>query len=743
MTYQVYITDGGDVVELDTENIDVKSIFSLLDITNIGSRKDNIRTLTFRGTKTNNNAFGSFFDLGRTTDFDLSNNLFFNYNPLKSVTAFVYEDSSLIFKGSLRLTEISVDATSNVIYNTIVTGSFIDLKTAIQDKYLTDLDFTDLNHNYNIGNITNSWTGTTNQYVYPNIDYGYYSTGFTTTVNDIDARNFKPAIKVKSYFDRIFNQDGLSGFTYEIKGSSDFKNMFNSLIVPDTQEGAKYYTSGQTTTYSMSAGTTVFGFREHNKLAPLNIIATNQAQKVAELYSTYIDVLEIKKNVNCGVNLNLTLSATNTNATSFNENCKFYVRIVKRNSETNNDPDSENWNVLSEYTFDVIPNTTVVKPIKLIIGSVDLSIGEQLAVQVFGRGRINQIFSPVGTPIYLYDVEYTITASMLTLPVSVITYNITPSRYSGNTITPIPPVNIKQIDFIKSIVNQFNFLVYTNNDNHKHIFFEQYDDFYVLAQPQFIVNNSLDWSSKIDYKSGFKIKSNLDLPKSYLFTNKTDIDYLTDNYKKKFNEVYGELTFDDSYGLLETKKVELIFSPTIITSETGTDRKYPLLYKVESGVKKPTKTNIRLAFYNGLQNCNNYTIYNDETTGGTTTHQTYYTGSTYPQISNYYLVSGTSQFDLNFSIPIEYYFSASDDYTSSPNSYSSYYINQISDLTNPNVTYVECNVLLNAIDISNLDLKVPVYINTGTLNGAYFKVLSVEYDGGLSTSKVLLQKIGF
>lgn len=75
------------------------------------------------------------------------------------------------------------------------------------------------------------------------------------------------------------------------------------------------------------------------------------------------------------------------------------------------------------------------------------------------------------------------------------------------------------------------------------------------------------------------------------------------------------------------------------------------------------------------------------------------------------------------------------------NIYFNRYMQQVTDLTDPNVVFVECDAYLNEIDIANLDLKIPVFIDMGELGHAYFKVLSVEYDSKDVSAKVKLQKI--
>lgn len=764
MNYQVYITDGIDVVELDTENIDINSVFSISDIEDIGARKDNTKSIQFKGTKTNNNAFGTFFDLGRTSDFDYDNAILFNYNPLRKVTALVYDDTNLIFRGSLRIQEIQIDKTGSPIYNTVLTGSLIDLKTAIQDKMLSDLDFSDLRHNYAITAITNSWSASTEgydittstftstpfqygkNYVYPNIDYGNFLQD-ATSINQLHMKNFKPAIYVKEYFDRIFGQSNISGFTYEIKGSESFKEMFNHLIIPDNQLGFLSTISGVTSTCKLPLSASPYVFNRQpssdvdwawNKLIHIGEIVHPDTTIAGPLFQNHLGfynrVLDVQKDLTTSGKLEIVfdgfLSVT-TGITSL----LGAVRFVKRAPEDNEDGDS-GWTEILRKEFNLQANVgNQTFNYSLDIGNLEIKKGEQIGVM------ISTAYVAGGYTLIAYSVAF----CKLTFPRderSLITFQLEPAI--GDYCTPKPPINIKQIDFIKSFMHQFNMYCYTTMDNPKNMIFQKYDDYYVYALPDYIKNSALDWTNKIDYSSGFKIKSNIALPKSYLFTYKEDGDWFTDLYKKTFNENYGQFSFNDQYGLTDIKKLELIFSPIVLISDTGTNRKYPALYKDDGGQKKVDKTNIRMGYYNGLRPCNPYSI---NYLNSASTIVELYTGTTYAQFGNYYLTgegSGTTVAnDIHFNQPRQVYFTATDDYFTAPNSYQNYYINQVTDLTNPDVTYVECKALLNDIDISNLDLRTPIYINTGTMNGAYFKLLKVQYDGSDVPSQLQLQKIAF
>ncbi|RYF97932.1 MAG: hypothetical protein EOO02_19950 [Chitinophagaceae bacterium] len=113
----------------------------------------------------------------------------------------------------------------------------------------------------------------------------------------------------------------------------------------------------------------------------------------------------------------------------------------------------------------------------------------------------------------------------------------------------------------------------------------------------------------------------------------------------------------------------------------------------------------------------------------------------YPQASNYYLQNGVPVDDLHFGRPKEFYFPASNDYINANTSYTNYYMNQVSELTNINLVTIEVDMVLNELDISNLDLRTPVFIDFGEYGHGYFKVLSVEYVSNKLLSEVKLQKV--
>jgi hypothetical protein len=200
------------------------------------------------------------------------------------------------------------------------------------------------------------------------------------------------------------------------------------------------------------------------------------------------------------------------------------------------------------------------------------------------------------------------------------------------------------------------------------------------------------------------------------------------------------------FGLADEKKMELIFSPSPLVTVVGTGRVNPAIYTVSGNDRKPSKSNIRIMYYNGLKSSPAYTVGRDAITNTTIDMTPVASNLTaYPQVGNYRLEAGVTNMkpkeDLYYGLPKEMYFTFTSDHQNCPAAYALHFRGQITDITNPDVTYVDCQVNLNEIDIANLSLRLPVFVDMGELGHAYFKVLSIEYLNNNTTSRVYLQKI--
>jgi hypothetical protein len=121
------------------------------------------------------------------------------------------------------------------------------------------------------------------------------------------------------------------------------------------------------------------------------------------------------------------------------------------------------------------------------------------------------------------------------------------------------PKNVKQVDFIKSIVNMFNLYLIPDEDNDKNIIVKTRDEFYADFASQY-----LDWSDKLDYSQEYSLTLLSELQqKSLNFTWKQASDEVSKRYREQTGFEYGQykLNFDNDF-LTGERKIEPIFEPT-------------------------------------------------------------------------------------------------------------------------------------------------------------------------------------
>ncbi|GAA4326183.1 hypothetical protein [Flaviaesturariibacter amylovorans] len=779
MAYQVYLVDpydGDNWVELDCEQVDFSTSFAVGDLSDISKRKDTItKHINFKGTGVNNNAFGNLYHLNRISDFALGNRLFFNYSPLRKVDCLIYEDSVLLLRGTMRVTEIQVDKNQNITYQTVITGSFIEFREVISQSYMDALDLSDLKHEFTWNAIKDSWEVRTQRwnaatsgytyspfvkgsgYVYGFMDYGhtFKQLEANSDINRIHISNFRPAIYAKEYFDRIFKQPSLSGYTYEIAGSADLTDRFNSLVIPNNAENV----ANQTTTVSVSATTT--GTQSQN-VGQSQYGATgdktymSRALLLQDLDTTGSPLISYYGSFNGEANTTFIINRTFTTGgymkvkmssftNTFGTPVKLSLQLCSRGFISSSDPEFSNpgeWSIVASKDINVPANSGLASntTLEMEIPEREFKENELLYLRIEVIGDAMTFEQILGVKVF-----YTLSESHFRLPKQAGSMLSFLTQY-GDAVVPVAAQGVKQMDFIKSVMGMFNLYVYAEKSKSKHLIFKTYNDFYAYASPLNLSTNAVDWTFKLDRSASIRVRPNVHLPTKYLFTYKEDQDFMNKTYKTNWSQVYGTFEFNDAYGLSDQKKVELIFSPTPLVQYLGTKRVHPAIYQVDATSRKPIKSNIRILFYNGLKACSTYSVTKDAVVSGSLSTADIVSGvTTYAQVGNYWYQPGlfnmTPVEDLHFGTPKQVYFDMVPEVNTCPTAYDLYYITQTTDLTNLNVVYADVEVRLNEMDITNLDLRTPVFIDMGDIGHSYWKILEVQYDNNKTTSKVSLQKI--
>lgn len=773
LNYNIYLIEpNGNYAILDTEGINFNTLFTLSDIKDISTKKDTLsKNLTFKGTKNNNRIFGNVFNPSRFVDNKSEENLFVNFSVNKEVECFVLENSTPILKGFLKFSSATINK-GIISYECIITGNVFNFYSQLGDLQLSDLDFSEYAHVYRVSNISGSWLGAnfvsgtsiyTKGYVYPLISYGENVSPNSQDVGKIHISNFRPSIFTRKYLDKIFQQDALSGFTYELKGNNTFIDNFDSTFLPSNSDILSQSKTGvQLFAFNLNSTQTY-----DNNVADTTLEGTyKHIVKFPDSPSVYLNTITYNSGTQFGQNLN-SLFTWNRTVTSdlaihfnsvyaknnSNKNLNVYLRVYSRPKVLPVDASGAWGNTITN--FGVIAETfvkTIVPGEAVSRTDMSLNIAQttfQLNTEFFVCLELEQPDNQ------RYNLKFVTSVNGVTIRTPSDTNSLV--KYSvlyNDTIVPEAVENVKQKDFVKSLCSLFNLYTYSTLNNPKHIIFQPYDDYYEFCKPQNIRSKVLDYTQKIDYSDKVIFSSYGELAKKYTFTYKADSDYFNTLYTNDYKSIYGEYNETDSLGSVDEKKVELIFSPTPVVNYGNTGRITPEIYKSTDGINKtPYSSNVRILYYNGVKSCAAfpYQIGEMAVNGFTYTFTPYAeiptTGifTLYPQASHIRYGTGETNFnyysDLNFGECARYYFPANaKQIFTVPNAYDAYYSNQLRELTDLNNALLEVKANISETDVSNLNLRQPIFIQNQYGN-AYYKVLEVDYQNRNEPSTLKLQKI--
>ncbi len=617
-------------IQLATGNLDVKEgtafplNFQVGDIRDISQRKGNFsKTITLVGSKNNNDLLNHYYDVNIEAGT-------FNINALTTCSVIqdgipIMEDASLQLT-SVKKVQLTDGYEEHVEYEVLVKDSKGDFFTAINNKELTDIDFTDLNHPFDANNIQMRFGNTVTdgfKYFLPmSVDANYM-------INE-----FKPAIFAKVYMDRIFAD---AGYQYNWPTLSATK--FDKLIIPynggtDNFDFADYVVRAEKTTpstvssgVSLQPSTATYTFTGLTELedpqglfdpitgvytTPFNISSANsQYYEIKVLINFTLDMVCAAPNISIGTPqfyLNFFNAPYNVNATS-----GFY-----------NGPGAP-----PAGTTTIVTDTIVAS-----IQATDATLLPQLTALTT---NVKAIFNTAGGFYILpYSLDLTINSADIT---------ITPSSNIvavGGTleVNDYIPKKIKQNDFIKAIFNMFNLYAEVDKSQPNLLNLIHRDDYYDSGK-------QVDWTYKLakDQEQSLSFLPEL-TSKKVILTYAPDKDEPNVIYTNATNQIYGqaEVIFDNEY-VKDVSTKAVLFSPTPVIDTT-------FVAYVPQIMGSQPDTNIRILYDStaevGLTNCAAFNIYDYGSVGATNL-------TSYPYVGHFNDPL-TPSWDLNFAICSFYYY---------------------------------------------------------------------------------------
>jgi hypothetical protein len=650
MRTEIYIEDQ----RLDlTQDISAELTYSIDEIQDFGTRNTSFsKTIILPGNANNNKIFGHVFDFNRSTPYDPEEqNYGYNFNPAATARCVILIDKIQVFKGVLRLLEIVID-NQLIEYECAVFGELGGFVSALGNNRLENLDFSSYNIAWNFTNIQNSWNNVTGGGIYfPLIDYGSLSGNKV----DFDFKAFRPAFYVREILNKIITA---SGYTWDFPLLSTA--LFDRLVIPNNQ-----LRINSLTTQVFDSDFTIATYSNPTYI-PMTVVTAGSFTGSNPI--TYTATEPLNLNITCRpIGQVNTLTSTPGTVT---------FRLKK------------NGTILREESR-FVPASNFYVNFNLDVAGVNVVQSDIISVEVSSNIVSYQSFGG----------QFTLDSSV---PVEVpIAYN------DVIRMNDCLPKGIFQRDFFSSIVKMFNLYVVEDKFVDKKLVIKPFIDFY-----SYTASAQYDWSNKMDRAKPIRLKPMSEVnARYYQFAYKADSDYYGDNYRKKYNQGYGDFIEDtESEFVKETEKVEVIFSGTALYQYLGTDKIYSAIYKLSNTKQSedPMDSVIRILQAQKITNRVSWAMKN----GGTTlaTYNDYgYAGHLFFDSASFTSTNLNPTSDINFGAPAEIYFRVQQ-YTSA-NLFNSYWSEYIAEITDKDSKLLTAQIKLNDVDIYNLDFGKLLYID--------------------------------
>jgi hypothetical protein len=655
-------------IQLSTGYLDVKEgtsfplNFSIGDIRDISKRTGSFsKTITLVGNSNNNNLLNHYYDINiQAGTFNI--NTITNCDVLQNgIPIMINATLQLI---NIKKTQVTGAYEQMVEYEVLIKENRGTFFSDISNKYLTDLDFSDLDHYVDADVVIDTFDNTVAdgyKYVMPfNIDTTYQFNWF------------KPAIYAELYFDRIF---AAAGYSYTWDGLADAN--FDKLLIPYNgdqnivdwtdakvvaEKAAFSELKTQTilstanwtalTQFPMEARDLTTGWSE--TLDAQNLFDTTNGQYTTPQWvgvgsgESYIYEVSMAGELFLNFNTSVRLYPDGTAAyrvflrvkvQGFG-NVKCYLPDLIYDDDVNYFATPT---VTSLGTFNHVFTFNATTD-GLGGGGIDfndiqiMQIGVDVVNTFSVSGDVYNTFvywePQTGTTPQTPNIDLDITSFDVTIRPS---DNI-PLNSGITTMNTFIPDKIKQSDFIKSIFLMYNLYVTEDPNSETNLILLHRDEYYDSGK-------AVDWTNLLMKD---KDQSVIFIPelnnKKLRLTHKADTDSPNKVYTDVTREIYGqvEVTFENEYVKgIDVK--ETIFSPTPV-QPTVFGAFLPLL----NGAAP--KTNLRILFDNGeltAQDVNILSGYDTITA----------TGGKYPYLSHFGGVDPLNPtFDINFAECQYYYY---------------------------------------------------------------------------------------
>jgi len=720
-------------IQLATGYLDVKEgtafplNFQVGDIRDISKRQGNYsKTITLTGSKNNNNLLNHYYDVNIVEGT-------FNINAV--TTGSVIQDGIPIMEDvSVQLTSVKKAQMTDgyeehVEYEVLIKDSKADLFTAIANKELTDIDFSDFNHTYDALNVVSRFSNTIVdgfKYFLPSNSAYIYNT-----------QEFKPAIFAKIYFDRIFAD---AGFTYDWPTIA--YDRFDKLFIPynggvDNFDYNDYLVKAEKTVPTTINSTNLFPGAASIATNTTKVNITNWTEledpqnifnPITGVYTTPFNISNANsQQYDYQITISYRLQIVNftpgtiyggsgTGATSVAAPVFYKPRIgvsaagqniIFSNLYTNSTPPAgyNNAGNAVQCPLSVPTGTTTILtstaqttiPLtyftfnQLSLATLGLQVGQHNLVTNGGSTSIRtwRTLGPTGPPVPFLNLI--LRAVIDSIQISIVP-NSTVYTIGGTIdVNDYVPKKIKQSDFIKGIFNMYNLYAQVDSVQPNKLLLQNRDDFYDSGV-------EVDWTEKLakDQEQELSFLPEL-TAKKLILTYAADKDAPNVTYTNATSDIYGqaEVIFDNEY-VKEVDTKPILFSPTPVIKTL-----FGAFVPMIAGAAP--ETNIRILYdktttTTPLATCGPYSILDYGSVGQSNL-------TSYPLVGHFDDPL-TPSFDINFAICDFYYYQPSS--LTDNNLYNRYWRRTMGQINNGKMLIANFDLKENDIQALKLNDKIRI-----------------------------------
>ena len=703
------VLDNGQVIVDLYEDEDIPLSLSVDDFKNVAEQVQSYsKAFNLPATKRNNKIFDQIFEITRSYDGVI-------FNPYRRTQCVLKQDGFILFEGYLRMLDVT-DKEGEISYNVNLYSEVLALADILQDRTFRDLDFTELEHDYNKNNIKRSWNDSGNSIAYTNPSTSGFRDAYTTLrypfvnwnnqmpisdgTNGIAGfpqlitlgQAFRPFINIKYIIDRIFEA---TDFTYE---SSFFNELdFNKLymdfnwggdVEPNINRGQGTGENDNIT--GITAGLT-------NTKLPFDIESFSNASELGFDITTSRFTASFDNQV---YTINATFKFSYTGYSSgqigqcgwekFDSSGIATGSFFMSNQLFASNTGASFGNISTSFYQTVILNTgeSLRPSFKKFDAGVTLT---QLTTQQLAAFSSNSATVTTGT---------TSTTSETLL-----------ENLRGET---------EQWEFLKGLITMFNLVTLPDEDNPNNIKIEPYQDVFITPA---LTTPPLNWTEKIDV-SQMKLTPLTELNRKTIFKFVDDDDDTAFNQYK--NQVGGHLYGSQKYNATNEFNIldgedEIVAEPFAATIVKPLSSQFPAfitpaIYAMnDDGTSEGFDNSPRIMYNNGIKSTGvSYFIPAQNGVVGSTAETNFLQFSHLSAIP-----SSSSAFDFHFGVCQLIQGVGS---PTANNLFNLYWLPYYSELYNPNTRTMTIKVNLSPADINTFKFNDTVFIKNRV-----FRVNKIDY----------------